>query len=128
MENLVQFTKELQAPFDNKGEPREYLRLILPFFDDEKANKRDMMKRLGVDIDVDPSKRNSRSTLLAKLSKLGILKTKPQGKGIWEKGENWTLFMGWIVTHMTQHKKIRAGFINNLYKCESNSIDFIMKE
>lgn len=122
------FDKEFSKPFNRDGEPQKYLRLIIPFFDKEFARKADMLKLMGVDIEREPHRRNTHSTTLAKLSRAGILETKPRGDGFWRRGPRWNEFLTWISLSMLKNPTMRSQFKNMLIKYETNSLEFFMKD
>ena len=124
----MEFDKLFDKPFKKDGSPQKYLRLITPFFEKEFSRKEDMLKLMGIDIKADPSKRNSHSTTLARLTSAGVLKTKPRGDGFWRRGENWDDFMNWITKHMITNRNTQVKFKDMLIKYDNNSIDFFMKD
>jgi hypothetical protein len=117
-----------QRPFKTDGEPARYLRLILPFLETDRATKKEMLKWVGVDLESQPEKRNTHSTTLAKFSRAGILYTKPRGDGYWKRGENFDSFIGWVAKCMIDNKQLKGKFKNLLYKGQTPSIDFIIKD
>ncbi len=120
--------QNFDAPFKSNGEPQKYLRLLVPFFEKDTATKYDMLRLMGVDIKADPSKRNTHSTTLAKLSKAKILEVKAQGNGYWRKGANWNLFMAWITFEMLNNPKMKNKFKDLLVRYDTNALDFILKD
>ena len=124
----MDFDKEFSSPFGKDGTPKDYLRLIVPLIDKVVTDKAEMLGMMGINLRFNPEKRNSHSTMLAKLSRLEILETRERGDGTWRRGKNWNLFMGWLTMHILQNKNLRGKFKNMLYKMETNSLDFIMKD
>jgi len=119
--------ENLKDPFNDKGEPSPYLRLLLPYFDSERVTKYEMLKRFGVDIKTNPSKRNTQSKVLAELSKHGILKVQARGSGYWQRGDNWKEFMMWLISKMLSNETTKGKFTDLLISYDSNTMDFIMK-
>ena len=100
----------------------------MPFFEQDRAKKKEMLKRMGIDLDITPSKRCSHASTLAKLAEAKVLKTIPRGDGFWYRGENWESFLTFLVTTMMSDKRNRIKFADMLVKYETNSLDFIMKD
>lgn len=125
--NLKETFKTLPKPFNSKGIPNGYLRLIFPLFKKEVVTKRDLLKAVGIDLKAEPQKRNSYSSTLAKLSGAKVLSVKAKGSGHWRRGENWELFMTWLTINILDNKKLRPNFQDLLVHYESNTLDFIMK-
>jgi hypothetical protein len=124
----MNFDEQFNPPFNKKGEPNKYLRLLIPLFSKEFTQKEEMLKLMGVNVNTDKKEwRNKHGTTLWKLNKAGILQAKPRGNGSWRRGANWDQFMAWIMSHMIKNPTTKDKFKDMLIKYDSNTLEFIMK-
>lgn len=115
--------KLLQNPFNSKGKPESFLKLLVPFVENEVVTTNDIRAR--VNIKTIQEKRRF-SYHLTKLNKLGILHTVPRGKGYWRKGKNFKEYLQYLLMKLYDTDK-RKGFGRFLHSYDNTVLGVIFK-
>ena len=114
-------------PFTRDGEPKKWLALIVPLFNETRVKKLTMLNSCDKKITASnyKEKRGTHASTLSKLNKAGIVRTEERGNGWWYKGNNWDIFMDNLISEMMKNEKLRSRFTGMLVKYENSSVHFM---
>ena len=108
--------------FTSQGRPKKYLALIIPLLHKNYASKDEMLESSKVD--PNEVSYGFNSNIFAEFNKTKIIAYDQHLKK-WQKGDNWYIFLGWLLQNLCQHEVAHNRFSSIIKRYASNATNFI---